>query len=124
MAPYPVGGGHQAPSTAHKPLPVRYSVGPSNDARQPVAPRQEKMGFRDKPEASAHAAPGSPARFETAKAPSTARPPHPSPPPQVLVAMLPRCFSSFRSSQTRNPPTNFRFHGSRFIDAGFMESVV
>src|SRR6202021_1977533 len=124
MAPCPVGGGHRAPSTAHRPLPARYSVGPSDDARQPVVLRQEKMGSRDKPEASAHAAPGSPARFETAKGPSNAQRPHLSSPPQVLGAVLPWSRSSFGSSQTRNPPTYLKFHEPSFTDAGFMESVV
>src|SRR6202040_1312240 len=96
--PCPVWVGHQAPSTAHRPAPVRCSVAPSDDARRPAVRRQKTTGFRDKPEASEHAAPGSPARCETVKRLADALRPHPSSPPQALAAMLPCCRSSFSSS--------------------------
>src|ERR1700678_4807439 len=86
------------------------NVGPSDDAHQPAVRRQKTTGFRDKPEASAHAAPGSPARCETAKRLTDAQSPHLSSPPPALAAMLPRSRSSFSSSQTRNPPAYFQFH--------------
>ena len=53
----------------------------------------KKTGSRDKPEASAHAAPGSPARCETVKWLPDAQRPHLSSPPQALAATLPCCRS-------------------------------
>jgi hypothetical protein len=69
--------------------PARCSVGPSDDARQPVVLRQRKMGCHDKPEAFVHAAPGSKARFGIAKGSSNAQLPHLLSPPQALAARLP-----------------------------------
>src|ERR1700731_4446738 len=60
-----------------------------DDARPTVVPPQKTMASRDKPKAFARALPGSPARFASAKWPSTARPPHPSSPPRPLDAILP-----------------------------------
>jgi hypothetical protein len=70
------------------------------------------MGFRDKPEASELAAPGSPARCETVKRLADAQSPHRSSPPRALAAMLPCCHVVAPRSdlQTRNPPISLQFH--------------